>query len=88
MLDSLHEDVNRVIVKPYVKAPDDQIWDKMTISQQADDAWQRHLQRNRSVLVDLFQGQLMSEVTCQVCKKTSRYFCLNHYYYYYYYLDL
>lgn len=45
----------------------------MTISQQADDAWQRHLQRNRSVLVDLFQGQLMSEVTCQTCKKTSRY---------------
>jgi hypothetical protein len=38
------------------------------------DAWQRHLQRNRSVLVDLFQGQSMSEVTCQSCKNNSRTF--------------
>lgn len=74
MLDSLHEDVNRVIVKPYVRAPEDHIWDKLTLNQQAEDAWQRHLQRNRSVLVDLFQGQLMSEVTCQSCKKNSRTF--------------
>jgi ubiquitin C-terminal hydrolase len=74
MLDSLHEDVNRVIVKPYVKAPEDHVWDKLTLTQQAEDAWQRHLQRNRSVLVDLFQGQLMSEVTCQSCKRNSRTF--------------
>jgi hypothetical protein len=74
MLDSLHEDVNRVIVKPYVKAPEDHVWDRLTLSQQAEDAWQRHLQRNRSVLVDLFQGQLMSEVTCQSCKRNSRTF--------------
>ena len=26
ILDSLHEDVNRVVDKPYVAAPDDAIW--------------------------------------------------------------
>ena len=34
----------------------------MTPEQHAEDAWRRHLMRNRSVLVDLFQGLIKNEV--------------------------
>jgi hypothetical protein len=37
-------------------------------------AWKQHLQRNRSCVVDLFQGQLCSVVTCNECGNISRTF--------------
>lgn len=70
MLDALHEDVNRVIDKPYVAAPDDDDAESGRSDQDlADEAWDRHVQRNRSVIVDLFQGQLKMECRCTVCNK-------------------
>ena len=70
MLDALHEDVNRVIDKPYVAAPDDDETESGKSDQQlADEAWDRHVQRNRSVIVDLFYGQLRMECRCPVCNK-------------------
>lgn len=74
MLDALHEDVNRVIDKPYVAAPDDDDAESGRSDQDlADEAWDRHVQRNRSVIVDLFQGQLKMECRCTVCNKKVRY---------------
>lgn len=70
MLDALHEDVNRVIDKPYVPAPqDDEAESGRSDQTLADEAWDRHVQRNRSVIVDLFQGQLKMECRCPVCNK-------------------
>ena len=46
----------------------------MSIPAQAANAWGRHLARNSSVLADLFQGQMLSEVTCPECNKVSRTF--------------
>lgn len=34
-------------------------------------AWENHLLRNKSVIVDLFHGQLKSKVTCKVCGNES-----------------
>ncbi|CAN7937582.1 unnamed protein product [Ixodes hexagonus] len=68
LLDGLHEDLNRVQDKPYVELkdsagrPDDEV---------AREAWENHALRNRSVVVDLFHGQLQSTVTCKVCGHTS-----------------
>ncbi|XP_029830554.2 ubiquitin carboxyl-terminal hydrolase 32 isoform X2 [Ixodes scapularis] len=68
LLDGLHEDLNRVQEKPYVELkdsagrPDDEV---------AREAWENHALRNRSVVVDLFHGQLQSTVTCKVCSHTS-----------------
>lgn len=68
LLDGLHEDLNQVSKKPYVEVkeaagrPDDLV---------ADEAWEGHLMRNRSIIVDLFHGQLKSTVTCPVCQKVS-----------------
>lgn len=76
MLDALHEDVNRVIDKPYVPAPDDDEAESGRSDQDlADEAWDRHVQRNRSVIVDLFQGQLKMECRCTVCNKKVWYVC-------------
>ena len=76
MLDALHEDVNRVIDKPYVPAPDDDEAESGRSDQDlADEAWDRHLRRNRSVIVDLFQGQLKMESRCTVCNKKVRIVC-------------
>ncbi|SPR01712.1 unnamed protein product (mitochondrion) [Plasmodiophora brassicae] len=68
LLDGLHEDLNRVTVKPYIATvdsdgrPDDVV---------AAESWRMHLARNRSVVVDLFQGQLRSTVVCPVCDRVS-----------------
>lgn len=74
LLDMLHEDLNRVAVKRYIEAPSDEGAERMTFTQQAEEAWSRHIARNRSVLVDLFQGQLCSEISCPCCSKVSRTF--------------
>lgn len=71
MLDMLHEDVNRVVDKPYVVEPEDEEVDKLTSVVAGSEAWDRYLLRNRSVIVDLFQGQLKSERRCTTCDKRS-----------------
>ncbi|CAN0479139.1 unnamed protein product, partial [Discosporangium mesarthrocarpum] len=69
MLDALHEDVNRVLEKPYVEAPDEEATRGLSNQALADGAWERYMTRNRSVIVDLFQGQLKMECRCPVCDK-------------------
>lgn len=34
-------------------------------------AWENHILRNKSIIVDLFHGQLKSKVTCRVCSNES-----------------
>jgi len=57
LLDGLHEDLNRVKKKPYVEKvegngrPDGEV---------AKEAWEGHLARNRSEVLDIFGGQLRS----------------------------
>ena len=68
ILDSLHEDLNRVKTKPYVK--------KDTIVNINDDSkretsWYNYLARNMSIIVDIFYGQYKSILQCPICKKYS-----------------
>jgi len=70
MLDALHEDVNRVIEKPY-QADSGETEPDRSDQELADEAWNGHVQRNRSVIVDLFQGQLKMECRCPVCDKKA-----------------
>ena len=53
LLDSLHEDLNRVITKPYVEAPDSNNRPDNVVSREF---WNGHLRRNQSIIVDLMQG--------------------------------
>jgi ubiquitin carboxyl-terminal hydrolase 4/11/15 len=69
LLDGLHEDLNQVKKKPYIEIKDE-------VEQRPDivvakEQWEIHLLRNRSIIVDLFQGQLKSTLKCPVCEKIS-----------------
>jgi len=68
MLDGLHEDLNRITDKPYMKIkteiniPDEELSNKL---------WKHYLARNKSIVVDLFCGQDRSRLTCPNCNKDS-----------------
>ncbi|ESO97937.1 hypothetical protein LOTGIDRAFT_153048 [Lottia gigantea] len=68
LLDGLHEDLNRVHNKPYVELKDS---DGRPDAVVAREAWENHVLRNQSIIVDLFHGQLKSQVRCQECSHIS-----------------
>lgn len=68
LLDGLHEDLNRVHVKPYVELKDSDGREDEVV---AEEAWENHLRRNQSIIVDLFHGQLKSQVRCKECGHLS-----------------
>ncbi|XP_031494374.1 ubiquitin carboxyl-terminal hydrolase 9-like isoform X1 [Nymphaea colorata] len=68
LLDGLHEDLNRVKLKPYIESkepngrPDEEV---------AAEYWANHKARNDSIIVDFCQGQYKSTLVCPVCSKVS-----------------
>eukprot|EP00753_Platysulcus_tardus_P011403 PLAT3287.32.p2 GENE.PLAT3287.32~~PLAT3287.32.p2 ORF type:complete len:1011 (-),score=581.16 PLAT3287.32:1690-4506(-) len=68
LLDGLHEDLNRVLDKPYTETVESGGRPDAVV---AADAWDTHLLRNRSIVVDIFTGQLKSHVVCPCCPKES-----------------
>ena len=53
LLDGLHEDLNRILVKPYVQESEA---DGRTDEQMAAEAWANYRRRNDSVVVDHLQA--------------------------------
>ncbi|XP_042451811.1 ubiquitin carboxyl-terminal hydrolase 5 isoform X1 [Zingiber officinale] len=68
LLDGLHEDLNRVKHKPYIKSKDT---DGRPDEEVADEFWANHIARNDSIIVDVCQGQYKSTLVCPVCGKIS-----------------
>jgi ubiquitin carboxyl-terminal hydrolase 4/11/15 len=68
LLDGLHEDLNRIIRKPYVEMGSHV---GKTDEQFADESWLDHKKRNDSIIVDYFHGLLKSTLNCLVCKEIS-----------------
>ena len=69
LLDGLHEDLNRVKVKPYIemkneieKRPDEEV---------ASESWINYKRRNDSIIVDTFHSQLKSTLVCPDCDLVS-----------------
>ncbi|THH01060.1 hypothetical protein EW026_g1582 [Hermanssonia centrifuga] len=56
LLDGLHEDLNRVLKKPYVEKPDWEGGGDKELVALARHSWDGYMKRNDSVIVDLFQG--------------------------------
>ncbi|XP_034252607.1 ubiquitin carboxyl-terminal hydrolase 15-like [Thrips palmi] len=68
LLDGLHEDLNRIHDKPYIKQRDS---DGRPDEVVAAEAWSNYKKRNDSIIVELFHGLLKSTVWCPRCKITS-----------------
>ncbi|KAK6937919.1 Peptidase C19, ubiquitin carboxyl-terminal hydrolase [Dillenia turbinata] len=68
LLDGLHEDLNRVKDKPYIKSRDA---DGRPDEEVADEYWANHIARNDSIIVDVCQGQYKSTLVCPICRKIS-----------------
>ncbi|KAH3765175.1 ubiquitin carboxyl-terminal hydrolase 4 [Pelomyxa schiedti] len=68
LLDGLHDDLNRIKDKPYLPTIDLTGKSDEVV---ANEAWDWHLARNKSFIVDNFQGQLKSTVVCPQCGKVS-----------------
>ena len=69
LLDGLHEDLNRVLKKPYVEKPDWEGGGDPELVKLATKSWDGYMLRNDSVIVDLFQGQYQSTLVCPECSK-------------------
>ncbi|CAN0357818.1 unnamed protein product, partial [Ectocarpus sp. 8 AP-2014] len=71
LLDAVHEDLNRVPNgdRKYVEAKEAKEGEAEEMV--AMQAWKGYLERNRSIIVDLFQGQLRSALQCGVCGRRS-----------------
>jgi hypothetical protein len=68
LLGGLSEDLNQIVDKPYIEAPDS---DGRPDSELADIWWSNHLKREMSIIVALFTGQYKSLLTCRSCKYES-----------------
>lgn len=68
LLDKLHEDVNRVQVKPYTEKVEGNASDDAKV---AREAWLRHALREDSEVKNLFGSLMRSQLNCPDCGKTS-----------------
>ena len=66
LIDSLHEDLNRVENKTYISKEERELDDET----KSKIEWNNYLKRNQSILVDLFYGLFKSTVVCSVCNKS------------------
>ncbi|CAN9511032.1 unnamed protein product [Ophioblennius macclurei] len=64
LLDGLHNEVNRVTVRPRGSAED---FDHLPDEEKGKKMWSKYLEREDSKIVDLFVGQLKSSLTCSHC---------------------
>ncbi|CDK25144.1 unnamed protein product [Kuraishia capsulata CBS 1993] len=74
LLDGLHEDLNRILKKPYVEKPelsDELVNNPEEIAKLAVKCWELHKLRNNSIIIDLFVGMYKSTLVCPECGKIS-----------------
>uniref|UniRef100_A0A8C1GG43 Ubiquitin carboxyl-terminal hydrolase 2 n=1 Tax=Cyprinus carpio TaxID=7962 RepID=A0A8C1GG43_CYPCA len=64
LLDGLHNEVNRVTVKPRSLMED---FDHLSDDEKGKRMWNKYLESEDSKVVDLFVGQLKSSLTCSEC---------------------
>ncbi|OMJ77878.1 hypothetical protein SteCoe_22441 [Stentor coeruleus] len=67
LIDGIHEDLNQA-PKPQ---PRDIEENGLSEVELAEKWWDKHKERNQSIIVDLMHGQYRSEVTCLECNRTS-----------------
>ena len=74
LIDSIHEDLNKVINKPIINRKDSDInnyYSKEFEEQKSIIEWNNFLKRNQSIMIDLFYGQYKTTISCTCCNKKS-----------------
>ncbi|XP_076457355.1 ubiquitin carboxyl-terminal hydrolase 2-like [Babylonia areolata] len=71
LLEGIHEDVNRVTVKPKPVVLDDNRLENKSDPDKAKEYWNVYLTRDNSHIVDIFVGQLKSELKFDECGHRS-----------------
>ncbi|KAK0239282.1 ubiquitin carboxyl-terminal hydrolase 4 [Armillaria nabsnona] len=74
LLDGIHEDLNRVTLKPpaVTLTPQEEAeMEKLPACIASDREWSRWMSRNNSVIADYFQGQFRNQLQCMTCSTTS-----------------
>ncbi|XP_059047285.1 ubiquitin carboxyl-terminal hydrolase 32 [Achroia grisella] len=73
LLDALHEDLNRAALHPPapLHPPPSRDSDGRPDQEVAAEAWASYTARNRSIMTELFYGQLKSKVRCDTCGHES-----------------
>jgi ubiquitin C-terminal hydrolase len=71
IIDTLHEDLNRVKEKEYIEYPTFR-FEKDSYC--AEKFWELHVKRNNSVITDLFDGIMKTTTTCKACSSTCKKF--------------
>lgn len=74
LIDSIHEDLNRIQKKPYLENPDSddaKVTDPEYIKELGQIYQNHHYARNDSVCMDLFSGFYKNTMECPVCDKVS-----------------
>lgn len=69
LLDGMHEDLNRITKTTQNDKEEDA--NVCNEPKTASEAWRIYKQRNNSIIVDLFHGQMKSALSCNVCKNVS-----------------
>ena len=80
LIDSMHEDLNKVITKPKVNRKSSD-WEKKYSVEILDKLkskieWNNFLKRNQSIMVDLFYGQYKTSIICPKCSHNSTNFSI------------
>jgi len=68
LLDGIHEDLNKILTKPYIENSEANGRPDIVVSREQ---WEKYLSRNKSVIIDLFAGQFKSRVVCPLCNNIS-----------------
>ncbi|KAF7309945.1 Ubiquitin carboxyl-terminal hydrolase 4 [Mycena indigotica] len=73
LLDGIHEDLNRLIVKPtFTRTPEQEAeLERLSTQVASEQEWRLWKTRNDSIIVDFFQGQFKNRVQCLTCLTTS-----------------
>lgn len=74
LLDGLHEDLNQNGGNPPLKELSkeaEEVREKLSLRIASSIEWERFLTTDFSVILDLFQGQYASRLTCKICETTS-----------------
>ncbi|KAK6399507.1 hypothetical protein LTR81_025134 [Elasticomyces elasticus] len=74
LVDTLHEDLNRIVKKPYIENPDSDdktVHDLQAIIALGETYRANHKARNDSICMDLFCGFYKKPMECPVCDKVS-----------------